>query len=351
MFLHDLSSEMIKNITVMPDARISQAMAVMSERGVRLVLICHVDGTLWGVAADGDIRRYLVNGGSIQDPVIAAGNASPTVLQKMASRQEIRAILDQKQIEYLPVLEFGKVTQAFALLPYRPASQTHVVVMAGGLGMRLRPLTEACPKPLVKVAGTPILTHTLRRLIAQGVEEFTLCISYLGDMIIDYYGDGSDLGVSIRYVREEKRMGTGGALSLVRDTLSDPFLVINGDIITDLQIGDPIALHKARGWKATMITREHRFQIPYGVVEIDEGGTYLGALEKPEYKYLINTGIYVLDPEVLMEIPKGEFYDLPKVFDALKAKGMATGCYKHEGQWVDIGNVTELDRANALLQS
>lgn len=351
MFFHDLSSEEIKNITVTPDAEIGRVMAVMSKRSVRLVLICQEDGKFWGVAADGDIRRHLLNGGVMQDPVSAAGNVSPTVLRQMASRREIRDIFDQKQIEYLPLIEHGAVTRFFALLPYRPAGRTHAVVMAGGLGSRLRPVTETCPKPLVEVAGTPILTHSLRRLIAQGVEEFTLCINYLGDMIIDHYGDGSDLGVSIRYVREEKRMGTGGALGLVREVLSEPFIVINGDIITDLQISEPIDLHKKRGWKATMVTREHRFQVPYGVVEANEVGTYLGAREKPEYKYLINTGIYILDPEVLQEIPRDEFFDLPKLFDALNAKGVKTGCYQHEGQWIDIGNVTELERANAMFQS
>lgn len=351
MFLHDFSQEQIKAITVLPDTKISDCMAAMSTQGVRMVLICQTDGTFWGLAADGDIRRYLVDGGNIDDPVSNAGNVTPTVLHETTSRKDTQAILKQKQIEYLPMVQNSKIVQFFALLPYRQTGQPHAVIMAGGLGSRLRPLTENCPKPLIKVAGTPILTHSLRRLIAQGIEDFTICINYLGDMIIDQYGNGSDFGVSINYVREEKRMGTGGALGLVTETLSDPFLVMNGDIITDLQIADPVHMHKIRGWKATMVTREHRFQIPYGVVDLDESGIYQGSREKPEYKYPINTGIYVLDPSILSEIPKGEFFDLPKIFDVLHAKGIQTGGYRHAGQWIDIGNPTELERANTLFQS
>ena len=349
--MHDLNKYRISQICVTPDTTIEQAMRVMSKHSVRLVLICETDGTFRGLIADGDIRRYLLSGHKISDTVKAAGIKSPKVLTELRPLPQIQAMFETLNVEYLPYIVDDKVERMFALLPWRAPSSVHVVIMAGGLGMRLRPFTDNCPKPLVEVGGIPILTRSLNRLIEQGVNEFTICINYLGNMIIDQYGDGSELGVNIQYVREKKSMGTGGGLSMIEHSLSDPFIVINGDIITDIRVEDIINSHRSGGWKATMITREYSLAVPYGVVETDSDDGYLGAIEKPEYRLKINTGIYVLDKTALDYIPKDKFYDLPRLFEDLKSNQVPVGCHLHEGQWIDVGNQAELELANSSLKS
>lgn len=251
----------------------------------------------------------------------------------------------------MPELHDGKLVALHVLWVAPPPAEMTAVLMAGGLGSRLAPLTDDCPKPLLEMGNKPILTHIIEHLRDQGVRRFVLSVNYLAEMLVNHYGDGSELDVFIDYVHETKRMGTGGALSLVDpQALSDNFLVLNGDILNDVNISELSTAHQFGGWQATMVVREHSYTIPYGVVRSADDGSFEGAEEKPTMHYRINAGIYMLSKSVLKAVPGGIFYDLPTLFDDLPRHGMRGGTYTHPGRWIDIGNVADFNRARSIFE-
>jgi NDP-sugar pyrophosphorylase family protein len=265
-----------------------------------------------------------------------------------SARQELQA----RKTEYLPVTQDGILTDMFVLWAVNTPLDTVAVIMAGGLGTRLSPLTDNLPKPLVELAGKPILTHIIEHLREQGVSRFVLSLNYLGDMIVNQYGTGRDLGVEINYVRENKRLGTGGALSLIDPAqLSEPFLCMNGDILSDIDVNALLAQHQENGWHGTMVAKEFHYTVPYGVVRRSDSGEFRGSDEKPTLSFPINAGIYMLSTDVLGMIPKDEFFDLPTLFDKLSETPGRAGTSVHPGRWIDIGSMAELDRAQQLYES
>lgn len=328
-----------------------QAMEVMSRAGMRLVPVLAADGGFVGVVADGDLRRHIAAGGGLDDPVGRAANRKPQVIDHDLPPSDLRALMLRRGVEYLPRLQDGRLLALHVLWVASDPQDVVAVIMAGGLGTRLAPLTDTCPKPLLAIGGKPILTHIIEHLRAQGVSRFILSVNYLAEMIVDHYGDGAEHDVSIGYVHETTRMGTGGALGLIDPAdLSEPFLCLNGDVLNDLDLGALQAEHRRNGWDATMVVREHGYTVPYGVVRTTPDGDWLGADEKPTLHFNINAGIYMLSKSVLSVIPRGVFYDMPTLFSDLQARGMRGGTYRHPGRWIDIGNVTEFDRARKIYE-
>lgn len=329
-----------------------QTMDVMSRAGVRLVpVIADSDGGFVGVVGDGDLRRYLGKGGDIDGPVGAATNRRPTVLDQDLHLTDIRSMMQRRGVEYLPQVRDGRLEALYVLWVASSPQQLTAVIMAGGLGTRLSPLTDTCPKPLLTIAERPILTHIIEHLRDQGVTRFILSVNYLSDMIVNHYGDGADLDVSIEYVHETMRMGTGGALGLIDGfALSDPFLCLNGDILNDVDVNALQLEHASNGWDATMVVREHSYTVPYGVVKTSASGDFDHAEEKPTVQFNINAGIYMLSKAALSVVPRGVFYDLPTLFTDLKARDMRGGTYTHPGRWIDIGNIAEFDRARKIYE-
>lgn len=330
-----------------------EAMAVMNQSSLRLVPVVKPDThALVGVLADGDIRRYLAGVGTVDDPVIAAVNTSPKVRDTGLDPKNARTEMQARGVEYLPVTQDGVITDLYVLWAINAPLALTAVIMAGGLGTRLAPYTDNCPKPLVDLGGKPILTHIIEHLRSQGVRRFVLCLNYLGQMIVNRYGDGSALDVSISYVHENKRLGTGGALSLISpDLLSEPFLSMNGDILTDIDVNALYETHLASDWTGTMVTRDFQYTVPYGVIRQDDDGGFKGSEEKPTLSFPINAGIYMLSKAVLPMIPQDTFYDLPTLFDGLTKPPHAAGTFGHEGRWIDIGSVSELERARSIFES
>lgn len=330
-----------------------QAMIVMNEARLRLIpVVREGSAELVGVLADGDIRRFLAGGGKSDARVIDAINATPRVSRQPVAVKEARAELLRRGVEYLPVVKDGQITDLFVLWAINMPTETTAVIMAGGLGTRLSPLTDKCPKPLVELGGRPILSHIIEHLQSQGVSRFVLAVNYLAQMIVNRYGDGSDLGIEIEYVHETKRLGTGGALSLVApELLSEPFLCMNGDILTDVDVGALTDAHRENDWSATMVTREHQYTVPYGVIRRSAEGRFQGSDEKPTVSFPINAGIYMLSKDVLPLIPQDEFFDLPTLFDRVQEKTMSAGTFGHDGRWIDIGSVAELERARLIFES
>jgi dTDP-glucose pyrophosphorylase len=352
MFLHKFDLTRLSDLVLNPSIDLRTAMTLMTKKGMRFAIVAQSgdDGiTLSGVVTDGDIRRYLTDGGSLEAPCLSACNATPKLLPVDLTPDGARAALQNLGVDFAPQIKDGKLVTVYAFMTMQPETGVSAVIMTGGLGTRLRPLTETCPKPLLSLNGTPILTRILRSLKKTGVTDVTLTLNYLGDMIVNQYGDGNAMGLSIRYTRETERRGTGGSLSLIEQTLSDPFIVMNGDILTDIDFPDVISTHKARGDWATMVVRRHSYTVPYGVVECDDANTYLGTQEKPNMEFMINAGVYVLSPQAREYIPKDGFFDMPTLFEKLRSDGKPCGVYHHDGLWIDIGSKDELERASSLL--
>ncbi len=350
MRLTMLRSSDLGGLRVRKDEPLRTAMQEMNESGRTFVLVT-TGARLEGVLADGDIRRHLARGGAVDDPAEAALNRTPITLPDNTDTAEVRAFMVRRGLEYLPLVH-GADVAALCILEHAPrTTDMTAVILAGGLGTRLAPLTDDCPKPLLPLGGKPILTHILEHLKEQGIHRFVLSVNYLANMVIDHYDDGSDWDCFIDYVKESKRLGTGGPLSLLdRQSLSEPFLCINGDVLNDVDIGALRETHVTRGWDATMVVRGHSYTVPYGVVETGEDGQFLEVREKPVQSFQINAGVYMLSRSVLDVVPADRHYDLPTLFEDLPARGLRGGTYLHTGRWIDIGSTTEYERAKVIFE-
>jgi NDP-sugar pyrophosphorylase family protein len=226
------------------------------------------------------------------------------------------------------------------------------VILAGGRGVRLRPLTYAIPKPLLPAGEKPILEEIVERLRAQGLRDIVLAVGYRAELIETYFRDGAHLGIRINYVRETEPLGTAGPLALVRDAgelpAGEPLLVMNGDILTDLDISALVAAHRASSNDVTVVTREHRLQHPYGVIQVSEG-RITAIIEKPEATDTVSAGVYVIEPRVLSHIPAGRFFDMPDLVNAVVAAGGRAGAYAFDGEWLAIDRIEQLEDAARLI--
>ena len=227
------------------------------------------------------------------------------------------------------------------------------VILAGGKGVRLRPLTYTIPKPLLPIGEKPILEEIIGRLKNDGFDEFVIAVGYRAELIETYFRDGSQLDVRIEYVRETQPLGTGGPLGLVRDqvalTNTEPLLVMNGDILTDLDMSVFLAAHTAAGNDVTIVTREFALQHPYGVIQVEKDGRITGIVEKPSVTDTVSAGIYAIQPAALDLIPRGEFFDMPDLVNKLLAAGRPVGAYPFDGQWLAIDRIEQLEDAARIL--
>jgi len=331
-----------------PDAAIIDALRVLDSSAAQIVLVTERDGKLVGTVTDGDVRRGLLNGVGLETSVSRIMNQSPRILRPRDSAAAGRAAMLRFGVHHMPVVDDdGRVVNLRFLSDLRTGgfADIPVVLMAGGLGTRLRPLTEKTPKPLLMVGTKPILERILERFVDQGFRRFYISINYLGHLIEGYFGDGSKWDVSIEYLREDQSLGTGGALSLLPDGAGDPLIVMNGDLIAEADFREIVELHTEAHVAATMCVREHRTLVPFGVVDAD-GGLFKNVREKPTITQRINAGIYCLSERALSVIPKNEFYDMPSLFQDLVSRDERCGVHPLVAvPWVDIGTPAELERA------
>jgi dTDP-glucose pyrophosphorylase len=331
-----------------PDAPLLTAVERLDSVRRKLILVVDGQRRLVGTVSDGDIRRGLMRRLTLEAPLSAVMNADPVALR--AGSTDARALqrLAERGVTLAPVVD--AVRRVVGLFPdtLGEASERDnlVVIMAGGRGARLAPLTQHCPKPMLKVAGRPLLETIVERLRAQGFRRIRLAINYLGEMIEGHFGDGSAMGVEIRYLRETEPRGTAGALSLLDEPVTAPVLVMNGDVLTRVAFGDMIDFHRDQGAEATLTVREHRFQSPHGVAEVEDGR--LTALtEKPTFRWLANAGIYCLEPATLDRIPRRGMFDMPALLDALLAERRTVAAFPIHEYWLDIGRPDDFELAQS----
>lgn len=333
------------------DATLAQTIENLNEVSIKLALCVDAEGKLLGSVSDGDIRRGLLRGLAMDDPVSEIANPSPMVVPESADRDLVRALMQANKVQQVPVVDpQGRVVGLHLWDELTtPATHDHpMVIMAGGKGTRLRPYTENCPKPMLPVAGKPILQHIIERAQSQGFSRFYLSLNYLGDMIRDHFGDGSALGTTITYVTEEEPLGTAGALSLIDPRPDTPFVVTNGDVLTDIDYRELIEFRERLDAQAVMAVRRYDWTNPYGVVEMD-GVDISGFAEKPVTRSHINAGVYAFDPGALDHLEAQRHCDMPTLFDRLREKGRRTVAYPMHEPWLDVGRPDDLERANQKL--
>ncbi len=338
-----------KDISVRRDATLQQALTVLDQGAMQIALVvddaCHLAGTL----TDGDARRALLRGLSMDIPVSEVMNPNPITGLLAEGRDIWQRTMQRHSLRHLPLLDAsGCVAELVRYeLPSEPERNTPVIIMAGGLGARLRPLTNDIPKPLLKVGSRPVLETIVENFAEQGFQHITLCINYKGDMIREHFGDGGRWGVQIDYVEEPDRMGTAGALTLLPKRPSEPFIVMNGDLLTKVDFVRLLDFHRKQQFAATVAMREYSHQVPYAVLEIDDAYKVQRMVEKPIERRYVSAGIYVLDPKTVEHIPNGEFYDMPSLFNALMDQGSTVGSFPLRDYWIDIGRMEDLERASA----
>jgi dTDP-glucose pyrophosphorylase len=329
-----------------------EALVTMDREGEGFLVVIGGDRAVKGVIADGDVRRALIHGHSLDEPVGDVMNREFKFSRQSDSREKAMAYLRTLKCRQLPVLDGqGRLVDILFSDHLTQAERPNpVVIMAGGLGTRLRPITETIPKPMLKVNGKPFLETTLENLVAQGFRSFHFCVNYLAEQITEHFGDGRRWGVRIDYVREKKPLGTAGALALIDEIPQVPALVMNADLMTRLDFGQLLDHHAGKHNVATMAVRSMEFQVPFGVVET-EGERVSDIVEKPVRSYLVNAGIYVLDPAVFSNIPKGEHFDMPELFQSLISQQRPVGYFPLYESWLDIGRIEDYQRALRASQS
>ena len=336
-----------KELRLYPEQSVRDALTLINSTGEQFALVTNIEDKLVGVVTDGNVRRGLLAGISLESPVHMLMHSSPHVVNTSTSAVQALHLMETASLTHLPVLgEDGAVRHVWSLKSLKGVSPlaNSVVLMAGGLGTRLGELTQNCPKPMLDVAGKPILQIVLENFINVGFRNFFLAVNYLSEIIIDYFGDGSRFGCQIQYLHEPKRMGTAGALSLLPPQTM-PFLVANADILTHLNMRCLIHEHLAHDNPATMVVRKHSVQIAYGVVENDGKGNLTGIKEKPVFNVHISAGIYALSPAVLPMIPSNTFFDMPDLFQELLRAGQCPRMMETDDYWLDIGQLPDYKRA------
>jgi len=337
-------------VQVLEGAPLIKAMEVINNNEARIALVVNAGGKMVGSLTDGDIRRALLTKNcTLESPAREAMHTNPFVMPANSNRQQIMESMHHAQIKQMPLLEADGTLLGIAVYDMitgfmRVPRDNPVVIMAGGKGKRLLPLTRDIPKPMVEVGGKPMLEHILQQFIKQGFSNFHIAVNYLGHMIEDYFGDGSMWECKIEYVREEESLGTAGALSLLTKPFTHPFILINGDILSTVDFGELLDYHTTNNSAATVCARMHRMEVPFGVIELKDG-MLQAIVEKPVYENLISAGIYVMEPSVLRYIPKGKTTDMPTVLQSLAKDRKQVAVFPLRDDWMDVGRLDDLLQA------
>ncbi len=333
---------------VRPDDTLRRVIEVIDAAELQIALVTDERRRLLGTITDGDVRRGLLQGLSLEAKAREVMNASPTTAPAGTPPSATEALMHRRSLRHIPVLDADGVVVALAL-PRTDSSQgrlpNQVVLMAGGLGTRLGALTEHTPKPLLMVGAKPILETILESFVSQGFYRFHIAVNYRADMIEAYFGDGSRWGVEIDYLRETKRLGTVGALSLLDAPPSETFFVMNGDVLTKINFRYMLEFHEKHGQSATMAVREYDLQVPFGVVDL-EGHTIKGLIEKPVQRYFVNAGVYALSPHCCGLIPCDDYFDMTSLFQALIAQRQLAASFPIYEYWLDVGRTSDFRQAH-----
>jgi dTDP-glucose pyrophosphorylase len=342
------TSQRLAIVSIGPDATIQEAMQAIDSGKIEIAFV--VEGEelhLIGTVSDGDVRRALLAGARLQDPVVAYANRSFTSVRSEAERSEVLDLMRARDFSQIPIVDDkGRLVGIHLLHEILGSIErpNWAVVMAGGRGERLRPYTDSLPKPMIKIAGRPILERLVLHLVGYGIKTIFLSIQYLGGIIEEYFGDGSRFGCEIRYLRESRPLGTAGALSLLPEVPRHSIIVANGDLITEFDAGSMLAFHERESAQITVCVREYRHTVPFGVVEA-VGAEVTCIREKPSMTWLTSAGIYALDPAVIEMVGSDESSTMPDLIGHCLDKGYRVSAYQIQEDWIDVGRPSDLNLA------
>lgn len=336
-----------KNILLSRDSTLKQALGIIDSGALRMALVVDEDHKLLGTVTDGDIRRGLLRNLTLDASVCDVMNTSPSTASANTGKQEIVKMMESRELLSIPILSGGKVIglQTLHDAVTQPKHDNPVFLMAGGFGTRLKPLTDNCPKPMLKVGEKPILQTIMESFIAHGFHQFYISLHYMPEVIIDYLGDGSRWGVDIHYVHEETPLGTGGALGLLPKELPDiPIIMMNGDLLTKVNFEHLLDYHNSHQAAATMCVRNYSYQIPYGVVSTEDH-LVTSMVEKPTHNFFVNAGVYVLNHEVIKRVKDNTRVDMPTLLQQCMDDGRPVASFPIHEYWLDIGQQADFSRA------
>jgi dTDP-glucose pyrophosphorylase len=343
------TSEKFWEQTLLPSSStLAEAIRNLDKTGLKIALVTNKLGQLEGTISDGDVRRGLLKGLNLNSSIASIVHHNALVVPPELSRDLVVQLMTANKIHQIPIVDEAHHVVGLHVWDELTAPlkrKNIMVIMAGGMGTRLRPYTQDCPKPMLPISGKPMLEHIIERAKLEGFSKFVIAIHYLGHMIEQYFGDGKKLNVEISYLRERSPLGTAGALSLLKPLPDLPFVVTNGDVITDIRYGELLDFHIRHDAVATMAVRLHEWQHPFGVVQM-RGIEIIGFEEKPIARTHINAGIYVLNPSALKLLNLDELCDMPLLFERLQVLSQRTLAYPMHEPWLDVGRPDDLEQAN-----
>jgi len=340
----------IQKIKLTVNSTIKEALQIIDRGAVKFAIVVDQNDKLLGTITDGDIRRAILDGKNLDNTIATIYFKEPTIASINSTKEEIINLCTSKKIYQIPIVNNEGIVVSINLLDELLKPEIHpnkVILMVGGLGTRLRPLTDSTPKPMLPVGGKPILQTIVEKFVNYGFVNIVMCVGYKSNIIQNFFEDGSKFGANIEYILEDKRMGTAGALSLFSENQrpKEPFFVMNGDLLTTVNFEHLLEFHLTNIAMATMCVREYDFQVPYGVVNIEDG-KILSIEEKPVQKFFVSAGIYMLDPKVINFIPENKFYDMPTLFEKLIGINENIISFPLREYWLDIGRMEEYEKAN-----
>ena len=337
----------IDEIKINQNASIKEALEVIDKGAIKVAVVLSDDGLLLGMLSDGDIRRALLKGMSLDDSITSIINKHPVVANINDTKERILELANEKKLHQIPIISNGKLIGIQDIREFlAPKNKPNkVILMVGGLGTRLRPLTNDVPKPMLDVGNKPILHTIVENFAKYGYTDIIMCVNYKSEIIKEYFGNGDKFSVKIEYVLENQRMGTAGALSLLKERPKDDFFVMNGDLLTNVNFEYLHEYHKDSNALASICIRKYEMQVPYGVVNV-RANKVTSIEEKPTQSFFVSAGIYMFSPIVLDFIPKGVFYDMPTLFSELLKHDFPIHPFPIREYWLDIGRMDEYRRAN-----
>lgn len=337
-----------EKLVVAPADTIKSVIEVISLGRCQIALVANKDKRLVGTVTDGDVRRGLLQGMTLENEASSIMNAAFSFAAPDDTQRSILATMRKLSIHHMPLLDSQGVIMGMHVLDelINPRNSNPVLLMAGGTGTRLLPLTHDTPKPMLKVGGKPILETILESFIYQGFENFYISVNYLAHVIQEYFGDGSQWGVTINYLVEDKKLGTAGALGIIKERFDQPILMMNGDLLTRVDYISLLDFHTKSRPIATMCVRPYKVKIPYGTVVTREDQV-IEFREKPEFEYYVNAGIYVLEPELIEKVGSNCAIDMPDLLESARQNGRQIAAFPIHEYWIDLGQHDELQRANS----
>lgn len=342
-----MTKSQIKKIIIKENELIINAIKAINSGGLQICFVVDSRGVLKGSISDGDIRRALLKGITIEDSIKKVINKNPYLIKPSDDHLKIDQEMIKLKINTAPVVNHLKKiidikNLDLTILPKKIESP--VIIMAGGLGTRLYPLTKTIPKPMIEIAGKPIIEIIIERFIHDGFTDFFLCLNYKSEMIKNHISKKNYTNIGIEFIEEKKRLGTAGALSLIKRKFSQPVIVTNGDILTKTSFLDLLKYHKSQKASATVAVREHIYEVPFGVINYKKN-TIKSIIEKPKNTFHVNSGMYVLNPKHLQLVPKNKFFDMPSLINRILDKKFKVSSFLVNEYWLDIGRSSELKRA------